>query len=56
VLLQAPIFDSLSFNPLSAFGEGFGPAEVRVCRRLVDQAFVLTLVVIMLDERFDLAL
>ena len=53
-VLQAPMFDCLSFDPFSAFDDGFGPAEVCVCRRHVAEALVVTLVVIMLDERFDL--
>ena len=55
-MLQAPMSDGLSFDPFTLFDDGFGPAEVGVCRRHVAQAFVVALVVVMLDERFDLDL
>ena len=53
-MLQAPMFNGLSLGPFSAFDDGFGPPEVGVCRRHVAEAFVVTLVVIVFDERLDL--
>ena len=55
-MVQAPMFDGLSFDPFSAFDDGFGPAEVGVCRRHVAEAFVVTLVVLVFEERLDLDL
>jgi hypothetical protein len=54
-VLQAPIFDSLSFDPFSLFDDGLCPAEVGVGRCDVVQALMMALMVVMLDERFDLA-
>ena len=53
-MLQAPIFDSLSFDPFALLDDGFCPAEVGVGGRYVVQALVIALMVVMLDERFDL--
>ena len=50
------MFDGLSFDPFTLFDYGFRSAEVGVCRRHVAQAFVIALVVIVFDERFDLDL
>jgi hypothetical protein len=54
--MQAPIFDSLSFDPFTLFDDGFRPAEVGIGGRDVVQALVIALMVVMLDERFDLLL
>jgi hypothetical protein len=40
---QAPIFDSLSFNPFALFGDSWRPAEVGIGRRQVVQALVIAL-------------
>lgn len=53
-MLQAPILDSLSFDPFSLFDDGLCPAEVGVGGRYVVQALVVTLIVVMFDERCDL--
>ncbi len=53
-MLQAPIFDSLSFDPFALLDDGLRPAEVGVGGRDVVQALVIALMVVMLDERFDL--
>ena len=53
-MLQAPIFDSLSFDPFTLLDDGLRPAEVGVGGRDVVQALVIALMVVMLDERFDL--
>src|SRR3546814_12428344 len=55
-LQQAPMFDGLPFDPFALFDDGIGPAEVGVGGRHVVQALVVTSVVIMLVERFDLGL
>ena len=53
---QAPMFDSLSFDPFALLDDGRSPAEVGICGRDVVQALVIALVVVMLDERLDLGL
>jgi len=55
-VLQAPIFDSLSFDPFALLNDSLCPAEVGICRRDVVEALLIALMVVMLDERFDLAL
>jgi len=54
-VLQAPIFDRLSFDPFTLLDDGLCSAEVGVGRRDVVQALMIALMVVMLDERFDLA-
>ena len=54
-MLQAPIFDSLSFDPFTLLDDGLRPAEVGMGRCDVVQALVIALMVVMLDERFDLS-
>jgi hypothetical protein len=54
VVLQAPMFDGLSLDPFTLFDDGCGPSEVSVGGRHVVQALVVALVVVMLDEGFDL--
>ena len=53
-VLQAPMFDGLSFDPFSLFDDRFCPAEVGIGGCDVFQALMITLVVIVLDERLDL--
>ena len=53
-MLQAPIFDGLSFDPFALFNDGLRPAEVGVGGCDVIQALVIALMVVMLDERLDL--
>ena len=55
-VLQAPIFDGLSFDPSALLDDGLCPAEVGIGRRNVVQALVIALMVVVFDERFDLAL
>ena len=55
-MLQAPIFDSLSFDPFAMLDDGLRPAEVGIDRCDVVQALVIALMVVVLDERFDLLL
>ena len=55
-MLQAPMFDGLPLDPFTLFDDGGGPAEVGIGGRHVVQAFVVTLVVVVPDERLDLGL
>jgi hypothetical protein len=51
--LQAPIFDGLSFDPLALFEDGWNYADVGIGGCHVVQALLVTLVVVVLDERRD---
>ena len=53
-MLQAPMFDGLSLDPFALIEDGSRPSEVGIGRRHVAQRFVVTLVVVMLDEGLDL--
>ena len=53
-MLQAPIFECLSLDPFSLLDDGRCPAEVGIGRCHVVEALVITLVVVVLDERLDL--
>ena len=55
-MLQAPMFECLSLDPFSSFDDGRSPAEVGISRCDVIEALVVALVVVVLDERLDLAL
>ena len=55
-MLRAPIFDGLSFDPFALLDDGLCSVKVGVGGRDVVQALVVTLMVVMLDERVDLAL
>ena len=55
-VLQAPMLDSLAFDPFALFDDGFSPAEVGVGWRHVVEALVIAPVVAMLDEGADLGL
>ena len=50
------MLDGFSFDPFSLFDDGIGLAEVSVGWRYIVQALMVTLVVIMFDERLDLVL
>ena len=54
-MLQAPMLDGLSLDPFALFDDGWGSAEVGIGGRDVVQALVVALVVVLLDERLDLA-
>ena len=45
-VLQAPIFNGLSIDPVPSFDDGAGPAEVGVGGRHVAEALVVALVVV----------
>jgi len=53
-VLQAPIFECLSFDPFSSFDDLGCPAEVGVGRCHIVEALVVALVIVVLDERLDL--
>ena len=54
-MLQAPMFNGPSLDPFTLFYDGLGPAKVSVGRSHIAQALVVALVIVVLDERFDLA-
>ncbi len=53
-MLQAPGFECLSFDPFSLQQNGLAASEVDVGGREVIQALVIALMVVVIDERFDL--
>ena len=53
-MLQAPIFERLSFDPFSSFDDGSCPAEVGISGRHVIEALVVALVIVMLNVGLDL--
>lgn len=53
-MLQAPLLDGLTFDSFSSFDDSFRPAEVSVGGCDVLQTFVIALVILVCDERFDL--
>ena len=53
-MLQAAMFDGLSFDPFTLFEDAWRPAEEGVGGRHVGQALVVSLVVVVLDEGLDL--
>ena len=55
-MVQAPRFQCLSFDPFPLFQNGFVVPEVDVGRRDVVQALVVALMIVMVDEGFDLGL
>jgi len=52
-VLQEPRFDGFAIDPFSLFDDGFGSAKVGVSGCDVFQTLMITLVVIVLDERLD---
>ncbi len=55
-MLQAPVFDGLSFDPFSCPQDGLTASEVDVGRREISQALVVAVVIVVLDEGLDLVL
>ncbi len=55
-VLQAPLFECLSFDPFSCAQDGLTAPEVNVGRCQIAQAFVVALMIVMGDEGFDLGL
>ncbi len=55
-VLQAPMFDGLSFDPFTLLDDGCRPAEVGIGGRHVVQALVVSAMVVVLDEGLDLGL
>ena len=52
-MLQAPLFECLSFDPFSCPQDGFPTPEVDVGRREIAQALVIPPVIIVGDEGLD---
>ena len=55
-MLQAPCFDCLSFDPFSLFQDCVVAPEINIGRRLVVDAFVVSVMIVVVDERLDLGL
>ena len=55
-MLQAPLFDGLSFDPFSLQQDGLATPEVDVGGGEIVQALVITPMVVMIDEDRDLGL
>ena len=55
-MLQAPVFDCFAFNPFSFQKYGLTTPEVDVGGREIFQALVVSLMVVMTNERIDLRL
>ena len=53
-MLQAPMFECFSFDPFSSQQDGLTTPAIYVCGCEVFQALVISLVVVMTDERIDL--
>lgn len=54
-MLQEPMFDRLALDPFALLNDALCPAEVGVGRCDVVQALTIALIVVVLDERFDLS-
>ncbi len=55
-MLQAPVLNSLSFDPFSFQQDGLVPPEIDIGWCEVAQALVVTAVIVTLDEGLDLSL
>ena len=55
-VLQAPMFDGLLFSPFALIEDCWAPAEVGICRRHVAETFVVSAMIIVVDEGLDLSL
>ncbi len=55
-VMQASVSDCLVFDPFSLFQDGLTTSEVDVGRGEIADAFVITLVIVMIDEGFDFCL
>jgi hypothetical protein len=53
-MLQAPVFDGLSFDPFTFQQDSLTAPEVDIGRRQIAQALVIALVIVVLDEGRDL--
>ena len=52
-MLQASVFDGLPFDPFALLDDGVCPAEVGVGGRHIAEAFVISAVIIVVDEGLD---
>ena len=55
-MLQAPLFDGLSFDPFSLQQDGLAASEVDVGRRKIVEALMIAAMIVALDEGSDLGL
>ena len=55
-MVAAALFDGTAFDLLSQFQDVLASSEVHICGRQVVQAFVIAVVVIVVDEGRDRAL
>jgi hypothetical protein len=55
VMLQTTICDGLAFDPFAFEEDGLGSPEVDVSRSEIAEALVIASMVVVLDERCDLA-
>ena len=53
-MVQAPMFDGDAFDAGALGEDSFIPGEVGVCWCHIAQAFVVAVMIIVLDERLDL--
>ena len=53
-MLQAPLFECFSFDPLPFQQDGLATPEVNVCGREIVDALVVSLMIVMIDERLNL--
>ena len=54
-MLQASLLDDLSFDPFSFQEDGFATSEVGVGGHEVFEALVISVVIVVIDEAFDLS-
>ncbi len=55
-VMQAPGFDSLSFDPFSLFQDGPSPSDVGIGRGQIIDALVIAVVVVVIHEGFNAGL
>ena len=55
-VMQAPGFDSLSFDSVSLFQDGLSPSEVDIGRGQIIDALVIAVVVVVIHEGFNAGL
>jgi hypothetical protein len=53
LVLQAPLGDSVAFDPFPLFNDRLYPSEVDIGGRQALNAFVIALVIVMIDEGID---
>lgn len=53
-MLQAPMFNGLSFDPFALFDDGWRPGKVDIGSGSVAQVLMVALVIVVFDNRIDL--